>query len=139
MPADSAPSPTRKPEARSRVSNGSSLFLIEPTGRPLDGRTMVARRFRDVLDNILSDLGGRDQISEGEYQLARRAAGLSVQAEVAESTLAAGQFDKVNIDDYVKLTNGLNRTFASLGLRRRQRNITPSLVEYLEGTSEAVE
>ena len=135
MPSDTPTAPARKPEGRSRVSNGTSIFLLEQAGQPIDGRTTIARRFRDILDSILGDLGGRDQISEGEYQLARRAAGLSVQAELQEAWLAAQMFEKMNVDDYVRLVNGLNRTFASIGLRRRQRDVTPSLEQIIEGTA----
>ena len=136
MPSDSAATTARKPEARSRVSNGSSLFLIEHEGQAIDGRTTVARRFRDILDSILSDLGGRDQISEGEYQLARRAAALSVLAEVAEAWLAAQRFEKVVIEDFCRLVSSLNRTLSNLGLGRRQRDVTPSLRDIIEGNVE---
>jgi hypothetical protein len=109
--------------------------LIEHEGQAIDGRTTVARRFRDILSDVVSDLGGRDQISEGEYQLARRAASMSVMAEVQEAWMAAQRFDKVNVEEFVKLVNGLNRTFASIGLRRRQRDVTPDLADYIEGSA----
>ena len=115
--------------SRSRVTNGSSLFVGTVDGRSIDGRTIQARRFRDVLEAILGDLGGRDSISEGEYQLARRATALSVAAEIEEAYLATGK--SLDAEAYVKLVNGLNRTFASLGLKRRQRDMT-SLSEYLD-------
>ena len=76
MPADTTATAARKPEARSRVSNGTSLFLLDYDGQPIDDRTIVARRFRDILESVDSDLGGRDHISEGEYQLACRAAAI---------------------------------------------------------------
>ena len=136
MPVESSTATARKPEARSRVSNGSSLFLLDHEGKPIHGRTIIARRFRDILDAIVGDLGGRDHISEGEHQLARRAAALSVQAEVQEAWLAGQRFDKVNVEEFVKLCNALNRTLGSIGLRRRQRDVTPSLAEIVEGRVE---
>ena len=129
LPLDSNRTANMPAACRSRVTNGRSLFVGEVDGRPIDGRTVQARRFRDVLESILSDLGGRDQISEGEYQLARRATALSVAAEIEEAYLATGK--RLDAEANVKLVNGLNRTFANLGLRRRQRDITPPLAEYL--------
>ena len=69
-PPDSPVIAARPANTRSRITNGSSLFIVDVNGEPIDGRTTLARRFRDVLDAILSDLGGRDAISEGKYQLA---------------------------------------------------------------------
>jgi hypothetical protein len=59
---------TMPPRQRSAVSNGARLFVTPP------GDTAWARRFRDVLAEIVSDLGGPDMLSEGQRQLARRAA-----------------------------------------------------------------
>ena len=133
MPSDSPTATARKPEARSRVSNGSSLFLLDYNGQPIDGRTIIARRFRDILDAITADLGGRDHISEGEHQLARRAAALSVQAEIQEAWLAGQRFDKVDVEEFVKLCNALNRTLITIGLKRRARDVTPDLKDYIAG------
>jgi hypothetical protein len=48
------------PKQRSRISNGAALFV------ETDHRTAWARRFRDVLGDIVSDLGGADLLSEGQ-------------------------------------------------------------------------
>ena len=42
-----------KPEARSRVSNGKDLFLDG-----VDGRSVIARRYRDILAQLTSDISG---------------------------------------------------------------------------------
>jgi hypothetical protein len=42
-----------KSKARSRISNDSSNFLTT-----VDGRSVYARRFRDVTSQMASDLGG---------------------------------------------------------------------------------
>ena len=65
---------------RSRIANGSTLHAGE-----VDGRSVEARRFRDVFSEILSDLGGSDSLSEGQRQLARRAAMLCLRAELMEA------------------------------------------------------
>jgi hypothetical protein len=57
-----------KPTARTRVTNGKELLP------GIDGRSLWARRFRDVLALHLSDLGGEANTSEAEKAIARRAA-----------------------------------------------------------------
>ena len=59
----------------SSVTNGKRLFVEHR------GDTAWARRFRDVLVEIISDLGGLDVLSEGQKQLARRAATLCITCE----------------------------------------------------------
>jgi len=66
---------------RSAVSNGTRLFCVDG----LDGRSQTARRFRDLVETIGNDLGGVDHLSEGQKQLIRRAATLSIMAEAMEA------------------------------------------------------
>jgi hypothetical protein len=54
----------------------------------LDGRTQTARRFRDLVEEISNDLGGPSVLSEGQRQLIRRAASLSIMAEAIEADMA---------------------------------------------------
>ena len=44
----------RKPEARSRVGNGKVLLPMT------DGRSLTARRFQDLYEDVANDLGGLD-------------------------------------------------------------------------------
>jgi hypothetical protein len=122
--AETVPSPFAirngsKPAARGRsaVSNGTRLHVIKP------GDTAWARRFRDVLAEIVSDLGGLDVLSEGQKQLARRAATLCITCERLEGKAAAGE--EIDLTAYGMLTDRLGRTFARLGLKRRPRDVTP--------------
>jgi hypothetical protein len=57
----------KKPSTRSKLSNGKILPLN-------DGRSATARRFKDLVEDIASDLGGKAHLSEGQRQLIRRAA-----------------------------------------------------------------
>ena len=129
MPADSPAKAATKPAGRSRIGNRNTLFLDALNGQPVDGRTVPARVFRDTLAEIVSDLGGRDAISEGEYQLARRAAALSVECLIAETKQAAGE--PLNLDTFIPAVNALNRTLGNLGLKRRARDVTPDLATYI--------
>ncbi|MFZ3326011.1 MAG: hypothetical protein WA231_09025 [Methylocella sp.] len=111
---------------RSAVTNRTKLFAIEG----MDGRLGPARRFRDILEQIECDLGGIDNLSEGQRQLCRRAATLSFTAECMEVDAVAGKpFD---IDLFGQLTDRLGRCFQRLGLERKSRDVTPTLRDYLQ-------
>jgi len=69
----------RKAQARSRVSNGHELL---PN---VDGRSLVARRYRDIMSAIASDQGGVDRLSEARLQLIRRFAAAACLAEQLEA------------------------------------------------------
>ena len=108
---------------RSRVTNGSALHLGE-----VDGRSEAARRFRDVLAEIVSDLGGSDTLSEGQRQLARRAALMSVQGEKMEAAAVAGEaFD---LDAFGALSDRLGRVFNRLGLKRVAREVRSPILDH---------
>src|SRR5262245_11920464 len=113
MTAPSAPS-----RHRSAVTNGKRLHVVNP------GDTAWARRFRDVLAEIISDLGGHDSgLSEGQRQLARRAATISIACEKLEGEAAAGI--AIDFELYGRLTDRLGRAFQRLGLERRARDVGP--------------
>ena len=118
MPADSPQIASRSNVARSRVTNDSALLA------GVDGRSAIARRFRDLVDAIISDMGGEEVISEGQRQLARRAAALSVQCEQIEANMATG--GAVDANDYVRLVNALNRILKTIGLKRQMKDVTPT-------------
>jgi hypothetical protein len=107
------------------MSNGSKLLPMT------DGRSVTARRFKDLVEDIAADLGGRAMLSEGERQLVRRAALLSAECERHEALSARGEagFD---IELYVVMTNALRRVLETVGLRRVSRDVTPTLASYLQ-------
>ena len=117
---------SRAPKGRSRVTNGKQLFLDG------DARLKISRRFRDLLANIAADLGGAGRLSEGQKQIARRCAMLSVECEIMESAAVAGEpFD---LETCGQLTDRLGRAFQRLGLRRVMHDVTPDLSTYLTAT-----
>jgi hypothetical protein len=113
----------RKPEARSRVTNGRQDFLV-----PIDQRSIQARRWRDVCDQITADLGG-EPLSEAQRQLVRRATTISLACEVMESEAANGR--EIDLDTYGQLTDRLGRVLSRLGIKRQPRDVTPDLRTYL--------
>jgi hypothetical protein len=81
-----------------------------------DGRSLCAGRFRDLYEDLCGDLGGIDQLSEGQRQLVRRASMLSAESERME-TLAARGDAGFSIADYGLQVSLLCRVFNILGVR----------------------
>ena len=86
-----------------------------------------------MIADQVSDLGGADMISSAEMILIRRAAMMCLQAELQEQSWAenGGEASPRQLDGYARNASSLRRILESLGLRRRPRDVTPSLGEYL--------
>ena len=123
-----APVEARLRKHRSALTNGNRLFVLEGNA---DGRSATYRRFKDVLEQILADLGGPDILSEGQRQLCRRAATLSIMAESMECDAVGNKpFD---VELYGQLTDRLGRCLARLNLKRVARPVndgSQALAEY---------
>ena len=121
--------------------NGTDTAPSRLTYLPLvgevDGRTKPALAFKAAVADFVEDLGGQQAVSRAELEMVRRCAGLAVLAAQHEAAIVAGE--KVDAESYIAIANAQGRALSRLGLRRRQRNITPSLVEYLDGKAEAAE
>ncbi len=115
----------RKPTARCRVTNGKTPFLSA-----VDGRSSVARRWADLHDALARAVGL--PLSDAQAMLTRRAATMAVLCELSEASLVSGE--KIDADEYLRLTGTLGRVLAALGL---QANVSgdgddvPSLAQYL--------
>jgi hypothetical protein len=94
-----------------------------------DKRGPVARRFRDLVHEVTTDLGGPGELTEAQRQIIRRIASMSVWCESEEAKMADG--DEIDIDKFQRTSNSLRRLCESIGLERRARDITPSLHEVL--------
>jgi hypothetical protein len=120
-----------KAPARSRVSNGAGILP------DVDGRSAVARRYRDIAGQIIADMGGASHCAEARLQLIRRFAAAAVLAEQMEARLANGY--SINITDHALLSSTLVRLAQRIGIDRRSRNITRSLSEYLDLKSKRID
>ena len=114
----------------SPAATGTSLPSSPATGKDLfldgvDGRSVIARRYRDILAQLTSDIGGDP--SEAQSIIIRRATQLAVWCEQAEA--ASGK--PLNIGEYATATNTLRRLLLDLGLERRMRDITSRIDAYL--------
>jgi hypothetical protein len=91
----------------------------------LDGRTLPARRAREVVLTIERDLGGSDQLSEGERLLLQRAAVLTAIIEGYETEWFEGK--PVDFPVLMMLHNGQRRALQAIGLKRVPRDVSPTL------------
>ncbi len=115
------------PQFATRKGTGSAVLV------GVDGRSQMARRYREITALIESDLGG--DLTEAQRQLVARAATLAIWCEERETEFANGaQFDAAA---YATISNALRRLLSDLGLERRARNVTPSLTEYLSSRAAA--
>ena len=119
-----------KAHGRSRITNHKDLLP------DIDGRSLVARRYRDIASQVVADQGGLEQVSEARAQLIRRFAAAAVLAEQMESKLANGE--EINIQDHALLCSTLVRVAQRIGIDRRARTIVPDLKDYLEGRATKV-
>jgi hypothetical protein len=119
-----------KPQFRSKLTNQGTLLP------DVDGRSGLARRFRDIVAALASDQGGADRISETRLHLIRRFAGASALAERIEADMALGK--PIDIATYATLISTAVRVAQRIGIDRRVRTVVPDLAEYLEGKAEPV-
>jgi hypothetical protein len=119
---DSRLAERRKSHARSRVSNGCDVL---PN---VDGRSVVARRFRDISSQILVDMGGADLCSESRKQLVRRFAAAAVIAEQMEAALARGE--EIDVQEHALLCSTLTRLASRIGIDRVPREVIPDPLAY---------
>ena len=124
-PLDSPSVGARAPALRARVTNHKDLLP------GLDGRTGAARRFRDLVNSYIADMGGLDRCSEIRLGLLRRLAATTVQAEMLEARMVNGE--AIDIATLCTLASTTVRLSQRLGLERRTRDVTPSLNQYLAG------
>ncbi len=108
---------------RSAVTNHKDLLP------GLDGRSASARRFRDLVNAFVADMGGLECCSEIRLGLVRRLAATTVQAEMLEARMVNGE--AIDISQLCTLASTTVRLSQRLGLERKQRDVTPSLSDLI--------
>ena len=122
MPMERDTNGARPPALRSRATNDHALLA------DVDGRSGPARRYRDVIESLISDLGGADLVSVAELLLVRRAAGLTVRLEQLEAQIILGE--PIDSEQLSREINVLVRVLNAIGLKRRPR-LVRSLAEHM--------
>jgi hypothetical protein len=90
-PPDSRLPTAGKAQARSRLSNGRDVL---PN---VDGRSLVARRYRNIICAVASDQGGAAQLSEARLPTHPSLQRHCCLAEQMESRLARGEQIKLSL------------------------------------------
>ncbi len=88
---------------------------------------------RDLMALHISDLGGDGAVSAAERSIVRRVATLTVELERMEERFATdGEADAEALDLYSRTSGNLRRLLEAVGLRRRARDVTPDLRDYID-------
>jgi hypothetical protein len=117
MHTDSADIVRHKPQARSRIGNGSALL---PS---VDGRSIWARLFRDTYSALAVHCGGLDRLSETKRLATRRVSTLEAELvhledKFATVRAAGGEPDPAMLDLYGRLADRQRRLAEPLGWER---------------------
>jgi hypothetical protein len=99
---------------RSAVRSGRQQFI---NGDP---NSAWARRFHDIVVGLVSDAGGRNQLSEAQFAIAKRAAGLMCECEQFEARLSRGE--AIDLDRYGRAASHARRLLESIGLERKAKD-----------------
>jgi hypothetical protein len=120
----------RKGCGRSRLSNDTASLA------GVDMRSVIGRRYKDLVRAIISDQGGQDRLAEARIQLIRRFAGIGCLAEATEARMALGQpFD---VNEYIQQASAMARIAARIGINRTAKDAL-SLKEYVTPAKSPVE
>ncbi len=95
----------------------------------LDGRTNAAKLMDRLVADIENDLGGADQLSTIERALVEGFAGACVTLQNLNCRLAIGE--PIDLSEHAQAVSAMVRVATRVGLRRRQRDLTPDLQTYL--------
>jgi hypothetical protein len=77
----------------------------------VDGRSAWVRRAKDVLSELVSDMGGIDGTSAAERHIARRATTMIVELERLEQRFAqAGEASAADLDTYARIASSMRRS-----------------------------
>jgi len=115
----------RPSKARSAVSNGRRSFVDG------DGKSVWARRHRDLVELHVADMGGGDRLSEAQISLVKRASTIEVQLEFEEGRLSKGE--EIDLDAFTRVAGHLRRILETLGIERAKRDVTINpLVEHFK-------
>jgi hypothetical protein len=95
---------------RSAVTNGRRLYVDG------DSHSAWSRRYRDLIEGHVNDLGGPELLSGAQISLVRRASTLELELEQAEGRLSMSL--PIDLDQYTRASGHLRRLLESLGLHK---------------------
>jgi hypothetical protein len=120
-PAENSPVAALPAASRSAKTNDRRAFLAG------DGRSVWARRLRDLETLYADDLGGASALSEFQLGLISTCATLRCELEKLEGRLSVGE--AVDLDQFGRLVGHYRRVCETLGIERRRRYVVPTISE----------
>ena len=98
----------------------------------IDGRTLVARRRRELIEIYAKALGGASALSEGQLVDIRKAAELTSLAEQSRARAMRGIMNAGEISAMIRLEGTASRAVRALNIQQSAvRSNLPSPAEYL--------
>ena len=121
-------------DATSSAARQQSADRSPSRGGVLDGRTLLARRRRELIDVYTAALGGAAALSEGQLIDIRKAAELTALAEQARArAMREGTADAGDISAMVRLDSTAARAVRALNIKPNASNRVVPLRERLRG------
>ena len=107
---------------RSAVTNGSRLL------EGIDGRSPLARRFRDLIKAYEAEIGG--ELTEVERGLVKQAAALTLRAEQMQAAIVRGE--PIDNDQLIRISGTAKRILGAIGDKAsKRRPAGPSLQDHI--------
>lgn len=121
--------PAERPVKRNRKPANAARKERLLTRDALDGRTRARKLFDSIASGIENDLGGREHLSTVELALVEAFAGAALHLNDLNARLLLGQ--KIDLAEHAAAIGAMVRVAARIGTRRRPRDVTPSVEQYL--------
>jgi hypothetical protein len=126
--------PARKADSTGAKPAGKARLL---TLEDLDRRTNAYKLTAGLIESLEDDLGGAGHVSVAERQIVQRAAVLGAMAADLEARwIGGGPVDPLA---FTTIANAQRRLLEAVGLQRRARDVTPTLVDYVKARQAAPE
>ena len=122
MGSDIVERPAKLSKQGTRTRAGGKRFLSRES---LDGRTITAKIYDRLVDEIAVDLdGGADRLSAIQRKLIESFAGASIVLEHLNARIIAGaEINNALISAYAQITSAMVRLSAKLGTERRAKPV----------------
>jgi hypothetical protein len=125
MTTDIASSPRKPPGRKTRPEKGDTQYGKSAVTNGseilpgLDGRSGAGRRYRDLVNIYIEQLGGSKQVHEPKLGVLRQLAQITVKAEQLGACMAQGE--KVNTAELCTLASTIMRLSVRLGLEHNAK------------------
>jgi len=87
-----------------------------------DERNARARQLKATYDLIISDLGGIDNVTLAQSEVARRAATIAVIGQEMESSFVRNDLETFDFDSYIVVSRAQMSLFRVLGIERKKKD-----------------